>query len=217
MIKSPRRRCEETNCKELALYGVDTHQHCERHKLKDEINYMENHCVSCNLLGIIDKNGHCDTCDPVLFKKVRLAKQNAVRDFLISENILFDTVDRMIDGGICGRERPDFYMDCGTHFLVLEVDENQHSGRPCECEQTRMVNISQSNGLKTLFLRYNPDKYKPGELSMETTTKRLDTLLDWVKFHIKTEPQYFLSAQYLFFDGFKRGDSKIDQVFIPLG
>ncbi len=32
----------------------------------------------------------------------------------------------------CGKERPDFWWDCGAHAVVLEVDENQHGGRPEE-------------------------------------------------------------------------------------
>ena len=210
MINSPRRRCLEPNCRELAIYGMDTHEHCERHKLEDEINIMERECTSCHLLGIVDAKGLCDTCDPITFQRVRLAKQNAVEHFLRAANVPLTSVDKTIDGGVCGKERPDFFIDCGTHVLIIEVDENQHSGRPCECEQTRMVNISQSNGIKTFFLRYNPDKYKNS--AMESTVKRLDTLLRWTRHHMENIPEHFLSVQYLYFDGYNPGDHVIEKI-----
>lgn len=74
--------------------------------------------------------------------------------------IKMDQIDKVIDNGKCGLERPDFYIDSAPHILIIEVDEDQHSGRACECEQIRMVNISQSNSLPTVFLQFDPDKYK---------------------------------------------------------
>jgi hypothetical protein len=42
--------------------------------------------------------------------------------------------------------------------VILEVDEEQHLGRPCECEQTRMINVSQNLAApRTLWIRYNPE------------------------------------------------------------
>lgn len=64
------------------------------------------------------------------------------------------------DQGTYGRERPDFVFDAVTHMIVVEIDEDQHKYYPCECEQIRMINISQSLGMPTIFIRYNPDKYQ---------------------------------------------------------
>jgi hypothetical protein len=41
------------------------------------------------------------------------------------------------------RERPDFLWDQGHLVVIVEVDEEQHLGRACECEQARMINVSQ--------------------------------------------------------------------------
>ncbi|KAJ3042194.1 hypothetical protein HK097_002095 [Rhizophlyctis rosea] len=130
------------------------------------------------------------------FKRVRLAKQHMV-----------------VDGGACGLERPDFYIDCGTHILIIEVDEHQHSERACECEQTRMVKYSQSNGMRTMFLRWNPDKYKlrKGQ-QMDTTARRLDVLLEYIKHYQKTTPPDFLNVIYLYFDDFVYGDAKVETI-----
>jgi hypothetical protein len=149
-----------------------------------------------------------------MYQRIRLAKQNMVRDYLLHEGFKFTTVDRAIDGGICGLERPDFYIDCGTHFLIIEVDEHQHSGRPCECEQARMVNISQSNGLPTVFLRWNPDRYKlPRKgAQMAASSRRLAVLKEWALHHLVKQPVEFLSVLYLFFDGYEYGQEKLETI-----
>lgn len=51
-----------------------------------------------------------------------------------------------------------FYVRLWNTFLILEVDENKLE----LCEFTRMVNLCQSLGLQTIFIRYNPDSYKGG-------------------------------------------------------
>ena len=138
-LRYPRKRCVEPGCNDLAKFGSSVHEHCETHRISGEVNIMEQRCKSCTLLGIVDADGNCETCDPAAFKRIRLAKQNMVRDFLLAQGVPLTSVDRMIDGGECGKERPDFFIDCDTHILIIEVDEHQHSGRACECEQTRMV------------------------------------------------------------------------------
>lgn len=50
-------------------------------------------------------------------------------------------------------------------FVVLEVDGHQQPSYACECEQLRMINLSQSLGLPKVFLRYNPDRYCPVDAS----------------------------------------------------
>jgi len=163
------------------------------------------------ILGILDENGNCETCDPVSFKKIRLARQTAVVNYLKANGVEMKQVDRIIDGGVCGLERPDIYIECITHILIVEVDEDQHSGRACECEQSRMVNISQPNGMKTLFLRFNPDEYnRPKGIKQEPTSKRFQTLLDWVNHWKKTEPTDFLSVMYLYFDWYEHGGEKLE-------
>lgn len=111
----------------------------------------------------------------------------------------------IIDGGKYGKERPDFIFYCGTFVLIVEVDENQHFSRPCECEQIRMVNIFQSLGKPTIFIRYNPDKYIPKDCTVKTEgdsfDKRMVLLKNWVRYFTVTPPLVPLSVGYLYFDG----------------
>ena len=115
--------------------------------------------------------------------------------------------DMILDRGECLRYRPDFVFDAGTHFVVLEVDENQHMSYACECEQQRMVNISQAIGMPTAFVRYNPDVYKPKPGSTAATAReREDTLCAWLSHMLKPEANPatrggFCDVLYLFYDG----------------
>ena len=114
--------------------------------------------------------------------------------------------------GICGNERPDFLFESPlkTHFVILEIDEDQHYGRPEECECTRMVNISQSLGLPTLFLRYNPDSYKTDKTKYDpafsTRMKKLKFVLDkMINLNIKNITG-FVMLRKLYFNGYKDSD-----------
>jgi hypothetical protein len=117
------------------------------------------------------------------------------------------STDRALDRGTCGLERPDRFWDCGTHAVVLEVDEHQHSDRACECEVARMANIHQSlGGLPVVFVRYNPDAFvsKTCKHRNPILRERLDVLARWLR-HLTETPSALrgsLSALYLFFDGY---------------
>jgi hypothetical protein len=97
--------------------------------------------------------------------------------------------------------RPDFLFDCGTHFVVLEVDENQHKQIDKNCETIRMINIFQSLGIKTKFVRYNPDEYKfnKSKRNPSFSTHGLK-LKESLKYAFEDEPISELSMKYLFYD-----------------
>lgn len=130
-------------------------------KLEKDINLCERECKSCNLTFILNENNLCEFCDPIIIQKAKLVKQNTLMDYLDSKDLKGDSTDTVIDKGECGKERPDRVFDFNDKIVILECDENQHKERNCVCEQTRMINISQSfGGLPVYFIRWNPDKYK---------------------------------------------------------
>lgn len=159
-IRGPRKRCKEKLCKELAIYGYYNHNFCEEHKKDDMINFIENKCKSCGLLTIVSSNFLCYDCETFEFSNIRLAKQNNVKHFLDSNGYSYISSDKIIDGGVCLKYRPDFLFDCVTHYVVLEVDEDQHRSYERGCEYVRMKNIVESLAMPIIFIRYNPDEYK---------------------------------------------------------
>ena len=65
---------------------------------------------------------------------------------------------RVLDG--CYLRRPDLLLDMGSHIIIVEIDENKHSGYDCSCENKRLMEISQDLQHRPIvFIRFNPDGY----------------------------------------------------------
>jgi hypothetical protein len=62
-------------------------------------------------------------------------------------------------GTVCGRYRPDFGIDAGTQFVIVEVDEFSYNSYGKSCESIRQENNVQALGYPSVFSRYNPDAH----------------------------------------------------------
>jgi hypothetical protein len=203
MISKPRTRCKQPSCTHTATYGYRKAEFCEAHAPADSTNLVEHKCSSCGLIEILNSGNLCGNCDPkAAAARVRLSDQKTVKAFFDSEGLVYVSYDRQVEGGNCGRERPDFLFDAGTHFVVVEVDEHQHlfSGYSCHCEQVRMANITESLQLPTVFVRYNPDTYKPASGKVVSAKQRLVDLAKVVRAQIANRPECVCGVMYLFYD-----------------
>ena len=205
MIRRPNAKC--ASCKELAIWGSNwVPKHCETHKTAEEQNLVERPCISCSLPYILDKDNKCENCNPSAFATARLAKQNALMDALDARNLKGDSTDKIVEGGICGKERPDRIYDLGDKIIILECDEHQHRERACLCEQTRMVNIGQSfGGIPVYFIRWNPDDYSPANSrkkpeDIKKRYKLVGDLIADIKENKATLPEALVSALYMYYD-----------------
>jgi hypothetical protein len=205
MIRRSNKKC--IICKIPAIYGKNfIPTHCEEHKELDESNLVEKKCINCGLLFILDKDGKCEYCNPEIFKIVTLAKQTAVLNYLDNHELIGDSTDKTIDGGICGKERPDRIYDFDDKIIILECDENQHKYRNCICEQTRMINIASSfGGIPTYFIRFNPDDYITESIykipeRINSRYKNLVDLLTSIKHNKIKLPTALVSAIYMYYD-----------------
>ena len=206
MIRRPNSKC--IICKEPAIWGSNwIPLHCEIHKLDNESNLIEKKCSSCGLMYILNDKNLCEACDPELFVRVHLAKQNALFTYLDSRGFIGDSSDRCIDKGICGKERPDRMYDFGNKIVILECDEHQHRDRICSCEQTRMINIGQMfGGIPVYFIRWNPDDYnsKDDKKTPESIVKRhrlVGDLINSIKNETISLPYNLISVLYMYYDG----------------
>ena len=211
-IPFPKTRCKTSGCQEISIYASTQKRadHCEEHKEIGEINIVEQKCNSCGLPNIVNEDGLCTYCDPVHFNGFRLAKQLRIKSWLDNTtDFKYSSYDSAINYKSCGdRERPDFVFESpsSSHVVILEVDEEQHNSRNDLCECTRMVNISQSLGIPTLFIRYNPDPYKIGRKRYDPTFHARMKLL---KVELETTIHLpvgkltgFCSVNQLYFDNF---------------
>jgi hypothetical protein len=222
MLPHPRSKCKTDDCKEFAFFGYTRQVACEKHALSDMYNLVERPCVNCGLLEVLDSSNFCGNCHDFVVKRQHLAKQRDVFHYLEAHGQQAEQKDRRIDNGACGNERPDWIChgsNDARHTVVLEIDEDQHKSNQCSCEIARMINISQSIGMPTLFIRYNPDSFKDhnGKNAKISDMKRKELLLKWIE-HCKTlhptSSADFLRVIYLFYDGFNPNNVSIQSIAI---
>lgn len=160
MITSPRRRCNERNCTQLALWGSksDGSAHrCEIHHLPSDVDYVQRACVSCRLIWVLNAEGLCEDCSPE-GRQIVHAKELAVKAWLDSDDFtgivpagISYVHDRAVEGG-CSRRRPDFLYDCGGHVVCLEVDEHQHDSYQCfACDDGTVQIVGDEIRLRSTF------------------------------------------------------------------
>lgn len=67
--------------------------------------------------------------------------------------------DKTIQDG-CSLRRPDLFLDLGYQVVIVEIDENQHDGYDCSCENKRIMQLSLDVDHRPIvFIRFNPDDY----------------------------------------------------------
>jgi hypothetical protein len=200
MLLHPKKKCSA--CNQLGTFESNSERFCQSHAPATADNLGIATCTSCGLDDIL-LQGLCETCDPTIVQLRVKAKELRIRSVLETEGFKF-IHDKMLEGPVCGRERPDFQIDCGTHYIYIEVDEHQHHSYACECEQTRMINLAEVRGVPVTFIRYNPDMYEPikGQKMMKVE-QREKKLVEWVHYAIAHYPQEmgaFANVLYLCYD-----------------
>ena len=140
-------------------------------------------------------------------------KQNQVKAYLDVNNFKYSSCDKIINTSDCGLERPDFVFDCGTHFIILEVDEHQHKSYLCDCEVTRMLNIWYNICAPTIFIRFNPDEYTTNNIKNDPSHKdRMKELSSYLKYYMKAkviDELQLLSVVYLYYDNYDKKKTAI--------
>jgi hypothetical protein len=218
IIRHPKAKCGQSGCKEAATHGISAPQRCEAHTLPDDLNLVESPCKNCGLVFRLDPDSQkCEYCDAKTQHTARLAKQREVKQFLMhgcnGTVPLWSHYDEIPpDLKLCGdRERPDFLWEDHDGergwCVILEVDEHQHQERAEFCECARMMNVSQDLGCFTLWIRYNPDKYKPTKGSQLSSKRRMKSLALYLREALSQLPKGVDMIGYgavlrLFFDGF---------------
>jgi hypothetical protein len=223
MIAQPKQRCSNLSvgkCKLFAQYGTILPIHCEEHKTEEEENLCRRTCVKCNSLEICNSDGLCfEYCiNSEMFKRSKHKKELRVKCLLESEiKQTMHSYDKSIDTA-CTKKRPDIVYDCGTHFVIVEIDENQH--RYYDCEKNRILEITQSAGLSCIFIRYNPDKFVDNtgsKTAVIANSEREKVLVTWVKHAMRAEPTSdaeFIRVVYLFYDGHDSSAIRLENVEI---
>jgi hypothetical protein len=218
-ITYSRRKCVTSKCDQFAIWGYNEHEYCDLHKKDDHLNFTENNCIKCDRSEILDRDNLCYICSPRETKYIPLTKQNNLRDYLLSVNLEPTQIDKIINNGECGKQRPDFLFELPNKVIIVECDENQHVSQK-ECDRIRMKNVSQQfDGRPVIFIRFNPDKYQGGSTSTNIRYKELDILIktnmmEEVNSHL-IAPHSLLCQTKMYYNGWKTLADLTYEILIP--
>jgi hypothetical protein len=213
MVSNPTARCIIKGCREIATSGkASKRQHCSEHAQPGEISFTKQLCACGEMAMLSPKSQLCVGCDPKysMVKRVKM-EENAVRSLLVHNGYSNFVYDRALPDNCGMTYRPDFLFMQPGFFVIIEVDEHQHKNyqcvgqcicdvKPlCECEYKRMREITFINTIPTLFMRFNPHKYKT-KGSMKSIAARHDELLRVLKQSLIDGPKARCEVKYLFYD-----------------
>lgn len=197
------RHCEEPDCEISASFGLPgcARRFCQLHKMEGMINVIEKRapCASCDMsyaMSGLDNMSLCCYCRPD--EKTHRRKENTIAGLLKTDlpklDFVRDSYTLQVLAKAQSRYRPDFWLALDTHIVIIEVDEQAHSGREPECEVARMINITMScEGKPVTFIRYNPDGTKI------PSKQKQKKLIEVVKEKITIVPYQILSIEYMFY------------------
>ncbi len=174
-------------------------------------------------------DGYCSKCFFILnpdSKKTIYAKfrENNITDYLknnITENNYKKMVfDKLIEGGKSYR-RPDILIDKENYYIIIEIDEHQHNKYEKDNEKKRIKDIAEDlNNKNIIFIRFNPDSYIDKnnnkiencwkinksnapvlkDKKIEEWNKRLNLLLERIKYWLNNVPNNNIIIEYLFYN-----------------
>nr|QBK92003.1 MAG: endonuclease [Pithovirus LCPAC304] len=194
-------------------------EHCAKCKTTEMIDVVHRRCISCGLYVSQKRYGWlCFVCFCWKFPESKpgrrhLTKERAVNT-LMREAFpeLPFSYNKSIGG--CSQRKPDWFIDCYTHCIVVECDENQHKAYEELCEYARLMELIVDIAHRPLVvLRFNPDKYKdakgktiPGCFPGRTTKpneqlrERFESLKSSINYHLNHVSTKMLTEEKFFYD-----------------
>jgi hypothetical protein len=204
------RLCALSGCHKFPSFGPKggPATYCAAHKSESDVDVYHERCPVC---GLFITNGKiCAICNPDAYKKT---KEGTVVTYLRAQTGLECFVHNKTVDVSCDRSRPDIRYDCGTHVVIVEIDENQHKARAYdECELPRMANLVAAIGMPTRFIRFNPDSFMSftGNRLTIPLEHRLSTLASEIRRAVRNQPTEFVNVTYLYYNAGHDGPKTAD-------
>ena len=170
-------KCNIFECNNEYEFIVDTVKYCCYHN--PDKNYETNIKRLCKYCDIKEESKYiCNECNKVKNKK----EWSIVRHLrkVIDTKFEYNSC-KMLQG--CSKKRPDIYFELERHCLIVEIDENQHNIYEDSCECSRINEIVNGIGGKSIIIiRYNPDIIKnKGKIIEIKQEKRINLLVKNIK------------------------------------
>ena len=157
---------------------------------------------------------YCFKCFCILNPDIDIPRRFKVKETHLKEALVeFNFInDERIKGG-CSLRRPDFLLDLISFTLIVECDENGHSGYNTTCEIAKLNDtFTDLADRPIVIIRFNPDNYKgkscfDAECKLVKTewNKRIKVLKKSINKWIKTSqgseiPSEHVTTEYLYFN-----------------
>jgi len=201
-------KCEEIGCKYQCKAKSDFRKHLQYvHDVGDQIcDYCKGNCFNRTVYN--DKNvGKVKICRRCYNKitgfncraeeeMIKLIERSEFSPYIILK-------DKIVSHDVCKtRRRPDMLLSSGDLHIIYECDEKQHSQYSPECEWGRLDEIiDEFKDGKIVFVRWNPDYYRPPEdKKRKNRTERTEALLDLTRNILSDPPSEHISIYYMFYN-----------------
>ena len=156
-------------CPKIPNFGLEWQKptFCKTHASANMLDTKKKRCVTCLATAAsIHYKPHCSRCYFYLNPESQCTKNFRTKEHTFMQPLYeqFDgmVLNKVVIGG-CSKRRPDGLLDCGSHSVIIEIDEDQHVGYDPVCENRRTMELFQDLGSRPLvFIRLNPDAYKIG-------------------------------------------------------
>jgi hypothetical protein len=220
----------KSKCKECGGISICKHKKEKKNCIECK---PECSCQECKSI-FVDKRTNCyPLCQACFCNKypdhekstLYKIKERYLRDelrIMFPNNDINMLFDKKVEGG-CSSRKPDVLIDCLTHSIIVECDENQHKSYKCEERRTNELYLDLGDR-PLIMIRFNPDSYidknnikvegcfKPltkiedmhkrkfYDLKKEEWKRRVDILVEELKKHLDLDTDVLYKEVKLFYD-----------------
>jgi hypothetical protein len=181
-------KCNILECHNEYEFIVNNVKYCLHHN--PDKNHETNIKRLCKYCDIKEESKYiCNEC-----KKIKNKKEWSIVRYLrkvIDTNFEYNSC-KMLQG--CSKKRPDIYFELERHCVIVEVDENQHNAYEDSCECSRINEIVNGIGGKSIIIiRYNPDIVRnKGKMLDVKQEDRIGLLVKSIKEELVKEYEKFI-------------------------
>ena len=222
------RGCQVVGCPIVRAYfgfpGDKKATRCRNHRTERMIDVVTKKCNGCGLYVVNGtKNKLCSYCSPDT-KKQRQKEaiiENILKLSFPTHNFVNNQTFASDTSCSIKKYRPDFSLDLGFYYIIVECDEDAHRQYDNSCEKKRMYEIASGLGMPVVFIRYNPDSFTMGnetkharissEFKRMQLVRTIDTYLNTVTYESMDEvfKKSTIIVHYLFYDNQEPSYSRV--------
>ena len=181
-------KCHILDCNDEYCNIIDNIKYCNKHIPVEKYGMVVKRL--CKYCDIMDESLYvCKDC-----KKIQNKKEWAIVRHLrkVIKTPFEYNSSKMLQG--CSRKRPDVFFELNTHCVIVEIDEHQHYTYHDICECSRINEIVNGIGGKSvIIIRYNPDTIKNNNKVLDIKQiDRIELLTQTIKNEINKNYDTFI-------------------------